>query len=251
MTESFLTALPVFNEVAHVDAVLNEVLRYSRQVLVVDDGSTDGTGELLAARRDIRLIRHDQNRGYGAALLTAFAYASRQKFDYLVTIDCDGQHEPVRIPRFVRACRTADIVSGSRYLKRYASDSQPPAQRRFINHLITAELNECLRLGLTDAFCGFKSYRVAALESLHLTECGYAMPLELWVEAAAHGLRILEIPVPLIYLDGSRSFGGSLDDAETRLSYYRQVIRRSLDSAQTRLGFEPTGRTLAERLGCQ
>ena len=250
MAGRFLTALPVFNEAAHVNSVLNEVLRYSPQVLVVDDGSTDGTRELLAARDDIRVIRHDVNRGYGAALMTAFTYASQQKFDYLVTIDCDGQHEPLRIPRFVRACGTADIVSGSRYLKRYPTDSDPPAQRRFINHLITAELNECLRLRLTDAFCGFKSYRVAALEVLQLTEAGYAMPLELWVEAAAHRLRILEVPVPLIYLDDSRSFGGSLDDAETRLTYYRRVICRSLRSVQARLGFEPTSGKSAERLGC-
>ncbi len=250
MAERYLTALPVFNEAANVNAVLNEVLRYSRQVLVVDDGSTDGTRELLARRNDIRVIRHETNRGYGAALKTAFAYAGQHNFEYLVTIDCDGQHEPLRIPRFVRACGTADIVSGSRYLKRYPADSDPPAQRRFINHLITAELNECLQLRLTDAFCGFKSYRVAALRSLRLTEPGYAMPLELWVEAAALGLRILEVPVPLIYLDDSRSFGGTLDDAETRLVYYRQVICRSLKSAQARLGFEPRGRAYVERMGC-
>ena len=77
-----------------------------------------------------------------------------------------------------------------------------------INRLITEELNRRLGLSLTDAFCGFKAYRVAALAKIELTEPGYAMPLELWVRAVQLGLRIVELPVPLIYLDEKRSFGG-------------------------------------------
>ena len=90
----FLTALPVYNEVRHVTPVLDEVLRYSREVLVVDDGSTDGTSDVLAARRDIHVVRHPKNRGYGAGLRSAFEFALRDDYDVLVTIDCDGQHQP-------------------------------------------------------------------------------------------------------------------------------------------------------------
>lgn len=224
----FLTALPVYNEAEYVDRVLNEVRGYSSNVLVVDDGSADGTSDRLAARSDIDVCTHEQNRGYGAALRTAFEYALAHKYDVLVTIDCDGQHEPQRIPTFVAACEGVAIVSGSRYLKHFEGDSEPPAQRRWVNEQITAELNQRLGLHLTDAFCGFKAYRVSALSRLELTEDGYAMPLELWVQAACADLQIIERPVPLVYLDESRSFGGALDDAKTRLEYYHKVIERSI-----------------------
>jgi glycosyltransferase involved in cell wall biosynthesis len=229
MPVHFLTALPVFNEVKYVDAVLDEVLRYSKHVLVVDDGSTDGTSDLLAQRTDVEVLNHEQNRGYGAALRSAFYFAQRRGYDALVTIDCDGQHQPKLIPEFVAATADADIVSGSRYLKQFEGDTLPPEQRRRINVQVTHEINERLGLHLTDAFCGFKAYRTSALAKLHVTETGYAMPLQVWVQAAKAGLNVVELPVPLIYLDLSRSFGGALDDGETRLAHYRDVIDRSLE----------------------
>ena len=172
MSVRALTALPVYNECTHVMSVLDEVRRYCDNVLVVDDGSTDGTPELLARRDDVRVVTHPQNRGYGAALRTAFQYAVDHAYDVLVTIDCDGQHEPQRIPQFIAACRGVDIVSGSRYLKSFSGDSQPPAQRRWINEQVTAEINRRLGLHLTDAFCGFKAYSAFALRQLDLRENG-------------------------------------------------------------------------------
>ncbi len=124
--EKWLAALPVYNEVGYVNAILDEVVQYIDHVLVVDDGSTDGTSELLAQRDDIAVVRHVQNQGYGAALKTAFDYAIEHGFDGVVTLDCDGQHQPKRIPRFIEAARYADIVSGSRYLKQYEGDDAPP-----------------------------------------------------------------------------------------------------------------------------
>jgi glycosyltransferase involved in cell wall biosynthesis len=226
MTCRVLTALPVYNEADHVAGAIAGALTYCRDVLLVDDGSIDGTSKLLAARDDIRLIRHPTNQGYGIALRSAFDFAVQGGYDVLVTIDCDGQHQPQLIPKFVeRCCRgDVDIVSGSRYLRRFPGDSDPPEDRRRVNHLITAELNCRLGLQLTDAFCGFKAYRVAALMQLKLTEPGYAMPLELWAQAARLRLRIVELPIPLIYLDEKRSFGGALDDTATRLAVYRQVL---------------------------
>lgn len=225
-TGRWLVALPVYNEVNYVDGVLDEVARYAADVLVVDDGSSDGTADVLAKRSDITVIRHPLNRGYGAALISAFDHAVEKGYDGIVTLDCDGQHQPKRIPEFIAAAvdHDADIVSGSRYLKVYDGDDAPPEERLFINRRITRELNQRLGFNLTDAFCGFKAYRASALQALEITDEGYAMPLQLWVQAAAANLRIHEIAVPLIYLDLERSFGGSLDHAETRLRYYHQVL---------------------------
>lgn len=231
-----LTALPVYNEAEHVTTVLREVMRYASDILVVDDGSTDGTDQVLAEILPIKVVRHEINRGYGAALRTAFSYAMAEGYDILVTIDCDGQHEPCRIPDFLAACTgDVDIVSGSRYLRRFPGDSEPPADRQRINQIITKELNRILGLALTDAFCGFKAYRVASLSGLELTEDGYAMPIELWVQSAKHGLKIVELPVPLIYLEEKRAFGGALDNADVRLGVYRAVLERSLRRAGWRV----------------
>ena len=232
MTIRALTALPVFNEARSVSRVLDEVCRYSADVLVVDDGSSDGTAEILSRRHDVRVETHAKNQGYGAALRTAFQYAVEHQYDVLVTIDCDGQHEPQLIPDFIHACRDVEMVSGSRYLKKFPGDSQPPVERRRVNETVTALLNDRLGFELTDGFCGFKAYRVAALPQLNITETGYAMPLEVWVQAACLGWRIVEFAVPLVYLDLNRSFGGALDDADRRLAHYFQVFDRCLSAAR-------------------
>jgi len=231
----FLTALPVYNEATHVASVLDEVRKVTSDILVVDDGSTDGTSELLAVHHPaVQVLRHPVNLGYGAAVATAFRATLAGTWDGLVTIDCDGQHQPRLIPEFTAAAAAADIVSGSRYLREFPGDTPPPEARRRINAEITAEVNRRLGLSLTDAFCGFKAYSRRALEVLcggrgasGVTEAGYAMPLEVWVYAAAAGLEIVELPVPLVYLDLARSFGGALDDAATRLAYYRRVLDRA------------------------
>ncbi|MBS0262039.1 MAG: glycosyltransferase family 2 protein [Planctomycetes bacterium] len=236
----FLTALPVHNEESHVAAVLENVRNYSDHVLVVNDGSKDGTARELSRFPWLIVVTHPTNLGYGAALRSAFEYAQAGQFDALVTIDCDGQHEPRLIPELVASLTAeVDIVSGSRYLVRHSGDSEPPLERRKINQLLTDELNSRLGLKLTDAFCGFKAYRVGILGKFDITDAGYAMPLQLWVQAVSLGLRIVEFPVPLIYLEEERSFGGALDNANFRLQHYREVLEREL----SRTGFpaNPSG----------
>jgi dolichol-phosphate mannosyltransferase len=233
---NWLTAIPVYNEERHLDGVLREVSRYSANILVVNDGSTDRTGEILNrylkgrpvaefGPSTLRVLTHSSNRGYGAALISAFCYALTHLFEVLVTMDCDGQHEPHRIGVLLEALDAdTDIVSGSRYLRDFRQDAAPPQDRQQINRVITSELNGQFGLSLTDAFCGFKAYKVEALKRLNITETGWGMPLQLWVQAARRGLRIKEVGVPRVYLDPNRAFGGVLDNPEERLAYYRRVI---------------------------
>jgi glycosyltransferase involved in cell wall biosynthesis len=221
-----LIAVPVFNERKYVGPVLDKILSFHPDVLVIDDGSTDGTSEILDARSDIRVIRHPENRGYGQSLIDAFCYADRKGFDWVITMDCDEQHEPEMIPRFIEAIRTDrwDIISGSRYLHPDENDDPPPVDRRSINATITSILNGLFKLNLTDSFCGFKAHRISAMRKLRLDIPGYAFPMQLWPQAVRAGLRITEIPVRLIYKDPTRHFGGSLDDPSNRLQHYMHVL---------------------------
>ena len=225
-----LVAIPVYNEIKYVEHVLGRVRQYHDQVLFVDDGSTDGTAELLARRDDIRLLRHAGNRGYGQSIIDSFNYADAHGFDWVITMDCDEQHEPEMIPTFKRHIATDrwDVISGSRYLEARQDNDLPPGDRRAINATITSTLNELLGFGITDAFCGFKAHRVSAMIPLRLDEPGYAFPLQLWPRVARAGLRLTEIPVKLIYNDPNRHFGGDLDDANKRLRHYLDVLEREL-----------------------
>ncbi|HUT31590.1 MAG TPA: glycosyltransferase family 2 protein [Sedimentisphaerales bacterium] len=225
-----LVAIPVFNEVKYVDEVLKAVRRYSHAILVVDDGSTDGTREALGEHADVQIVFHESNEGYGRSLIDAFHFARRHKFDWVITIDCDHQHEPSCIPQFYCEIKKddADIISGSRYLDPAGPNSTVPAERIAINKKITRILNENLGLKLTDSFCGFKAYRTSDVAALDLTEKGYRFPLQLWIRAARARLKIREIPVPLIYHDPERNFAGVLEDPQYRFNYYMEIIEKEL-----------------------
>ena len=236
-----LVAIPVYNEEKYIRSVVSRVVEHApNEVLVIDDGSTDRTPCLLAEQH-VEVIRHATNRGYGRSLQDAFRWAVVDGYDWLITMDCDEQHEPEAISQFLDAARQDrwDVVSGSRYLASLDGNGCPPAARRAINQTITRELNERLGLSITDAFCGFKAYRVTALRSMALTESGYAFPLQFWVQAAAARLRMTEIPVKLIYNDPTRTFGGPLNDDCIRLAHYRQVLDAELVRCADRLAASP------------
>lgn len=238
-----LIAIPVHNEIATAERVIRRVREIHPDLLLVDDGSTDGTAEALERLRPelgFALVRHDTNLGYGRALIDAFGHARGAGYDWVITMDCDEQHEPESIPGFLDAIEAdeLDLISGSRYLADPDPDdpkAAPPPERRRINALITQEINQRLGLGITDAFCGFKAHRVSRIPELGLTESGYAFPMQLWVRVAASGLRVGEIPVRLIYNDPNRTFGGGLDDADRRLRHYRRLLHRELCDAKDEL----------------
>lgn len=230
-----LIAIPVYNEEKYLHRVLDRVLAITPNVLIVDDGSTDQTPSILPSY-PVDIIRRYKNRGYGRSLIDAFRWAALDNYDWIITMDCDEQHEPESIPDFLAAAAKdrADIISGSRYITT-SDGSTPPENRRRINLAITDEINTRLSLSITDAFCGFKAYRVSALSDLHLTQSGYAFPMEFWAEAVAAGLRVHEIPVSLIYNDPNRSFGAFLDDDAIRLAHYREVLHGAIERNRSRL----------------
>ncbi|HRX84929.1 MAG TPA: glycosyltransferase family 2 protein, partial [Phycisphaerae bacterium] len=135
MSNKYLVAIPVFNEEGYVAAVLERTRRYADNILVIDDGSSDSTPEQLSRFSGIHVIRHERNQGYGQSLIDAFGFAAEQGYDWLITMDCDEQHEPAAIPAFVAAMErdAADVISGSRYLRSHPGDDRPPADRRSIN----------------------------------------------------------------------------------------------------------------------
>ncbi|MCP4590615.1 MAG: glycosyltransferase family 2 protein [bacterium] len=230
MQNKYLVAVPVFNELESVGRVLPQVCAYGLDLLVVDDGSDDGTAQELDRVQPTHVINHAGNLGYGRSLSDVFAFAVERGYDWLITMDCDEQHDPAAIPCFISAAEQghAEIISGSRYLRSFADDGTAPADRRAINRTMTDLLNRDLGLGLTDAFCGYKAYRVSVLGGFEITESGYAMPLQLWVQAARRGLRVVELPVRRIYKDLDRRFGGALDDPHSRQRYYLEVLEREL-----------------------
>jgi len=236
--ERVLVLIPLFNEEGTLAEVLAEVRRATPQadILVVDDGSTDRSGAILKAEAagDPRLtvITHPENSGYGQALIDGFAHAVARRYDAVVTIDCDAQHEPGQIPQFLSTLAEADIVSGSRYLDPAAGGDPAPPDRVDINRETTERLRDLTGYPLTDAWCGFKAYRTSALARMMLSEPGYGMPLQVWIQAARLGLRVKELPVPRIYKNPLRRFWGGLDDAEERRRYYREVLERELVSSR-------------------
>jgi len=239
-TPRILIAIPVFNEEKSVDRVLGEVARYAAffggEILVIDDGSTDST-PLLLAQHPVEVIRHGKNRGYGRAMQDMLEWADFRRYDWVISMDCDEQHEPACLPAFVAAIArgNADVISGSRYMDESLPGDPAPEDRQRINALLTRELNTRLSLGITDAFCGYKAYRASVCANLTLDVHGYDFPMQFWVQACSAGLSVEEIAVRRIYVDMTRTFGSGLDVPDRRLAIYRETMHREIRRCAQRL----------------
>ena len=129
-----LVGIPVYNEQRFVAKVLDEVRRYAGDILVIDDGSTDQTPMLLA-QQPVEVIRHAENRGYGRSMQDMLRWAKFDGFDWLITMDCDEQHEPAAIPRFIERIDAdeSDVISAAGTPLTSQQDDAPPSDRRAIN----------------------------------------------------------------------------------------------------------------------
>jgi glycosyltransferase involved in cell wall biosynthesis len=165
-------------------------------VLVVDDGSEDGTAARAESVPGVRVISHPRNRGKGAALRTGFAVAMEEGHDWVLTIDGDGQHPPESIPRFLEAAGGgSDLIVGSRR----GDHSSMPKMRRLSNRLSSWLASQAAGVPLPDSQSGYRLIRTDILRKVPLTTDGYEMETELLIGAARAGFRITDVPIPTCY----------------------------------------------------
>jgi len=239
-----LVIIPIYNEEAFIEPVMGKVREYySGDILVVNDGSTDKTADILPTIDNIAIITHKKNEGYGRSLINGFNYAINNGYQFMATIDCDEQHEPHHLPEIFDNIAKTDIYSASRYLQEDTSNDQPPSNRYKINMTITEKINCITGFKLTDGFCGMKGYRVSAIKKMNLKECCYAFPIEFWIQAYHFNMRIEEFPIERIYKNLNRTFGSHLDDPVKRLANYEKVLKREVKRWQISLPLEYTQTT--------
>ncbi|HET9077728.1 MAG TPA: polyprenol monophosphomannose synthase [Acidimicrobiales bacterium] len=245
-----LVVLPTYNE-AHT---IEEVLRRTRaalpstSVLVVDDGSPDGTADLVekaAAGTDgIELLRRDRRGGLGDAYRAGFAWGLERGAEALFEMDSDLSHDPAALPALLAALEDHDLVIGSRYVPG-GSIPQWGLHRRLLSRAGNAYSALMLGVPVRDMTSGFRAYRAGLLESMALstvTADGYGFQIEMAYRAARAGARITEVPIRFV----DREFGDSKMSLDIVVEALRLVTRWGLArlwaSARNRTGRAPGGR---------
>ncbi len=202
-----LVVIPTYNEADNVVRLIPAVKRQGPgiEILVVDDGSPDGTGAVVArmAERDstIHLLQREGKQGLGTAYVAGFRYAIEHGYDLVFEMDADFSHDPEEITRFIDKTATADLVIGSRYLGGVRVLNWP-IRRLMLSYFANVYTRIMTGLPLTDATGGFKCYRRAVLEAIDLSSIrsnGYAFQIEMSFKAWKKGFRLLEIPI--VFLD--------------------------------------------------
>ena len=191
----FVVVIPAYNEGSRIKNVLKEVKKYSKNIVVVDDGSQDSTAK-EAKSQNVIVLRHITNLGKGAALKTGCDYALQHEFDRIIVMDADGQHKAKDIARFLKALDENDIVFGAR--KR---TEKMPLVLRFGNwglNLITTIL---YRIKIQDTQCGFRGFSSNTYKKIRWDAQNYDMESEMIARAGKAKLKYAQIPIETIYLD--------------------------------------------------
>jgi glycosyltransferase involved in cell wall biosynthesis len=189
-----VVGIPAFNEENSIARVVLGAQKFADVVVVCDDGSSDLTCE-IATRLGADVVRHEQNSGYGAAIKSLFERARELGADVLVTLDGDGQHNPMEIPSILKPITdgVADMVIGSRFMD-VRGTAEMPLYRRLGAKLITRMVNGSAKNGVRDAQSGFRAYNRRAIERLSVVEAGMGASVEILLEASKHDLKICEVP---------------------------------------------------------
>ena len=186
--------IPTYNNGGTVAEVVRGVLRQGLPVIIVDDGSTDGTQDALKGLY-IKVLTHARNRGKGVALRTGLEEARRQGYRYALTIDADGQHDPADIPALVAAAAPRTLVIGSRNIAAEGMSSGSTFANRFSNFWFTLQTAR----KLPDTQTGYRIYPLEDLPSLKLLTARYEAELTLLVFSAWKGLKLVPVPVKVYY----------------------------------------------------
>jgi len=191
--------IPAYNEEKTIAKVVEGARRHVTEVLVVDDGSTDGTPE-VARNAGAMILRHSHNVGYGASLATGFKYVKDNGASILVVLDGDGQHDPGQIPQLVAPIveGKADIVIGSRFMDDELK-SRMPAYRRFGIGVVNRAWRLASSDSMTDTQCGFRAYSKRAIDKIDITEAGMSASLQVLDQASDNNLKVVEVPVSVRY----------------------------------------------------
>lgn len=193
----YITAIiPAYNEQLTIGSVVISTSKYVDQVLVIDDGSTDNTAE-IAEEAGARIIKHNRNRGKGAALKTGFHAV--EDADIIITLDSDGQHNPQEIPKLIKPIidGEADLVNGSRYLDK--RDNETPKYRRLGQLVLDKATNISSGLELTDSQSGYRAFSAHTIPAFRFTNSDFSIESEMLTDAAEYGYRITEVPVGVSY----------------------------------------------------
>lgn len=192
-----LTLIPCYNHGQHLPTVVGDVRKYCSDVLVVDDGSNDGSDKIVDKIDNIYKIKHTVNQGKGSALKTGFKFALEKGFDAVITVDSDGQHKGYHIPDFIKEGLDNHLVIGSRMnnLK-----NMPPHRifsNKFSSYLISWKAGQ----PIFDSQSGYRLYQKDLIKKLKLNNNCYQMETELILKTAKAGYKIGHVPIDTIYED--------------------------------------------------
>jgi dolichol-phosphate mannosyltransferase len=197
-----VVCLPTYNERENLERMIEELEPLGVRVLVIDDNSPDGTGELadrLAAGRDwLSVLHRERKEGLGPAYIAGFREVLTGEAEYVLEMDCDFSHDPADVPRLIAACETgADLALGSRYVAGGGTENWGLA-RRVVSAGGSLYARTLLGLPVRDLTGGFKCFRRTVLETIDLAAVeakGYAFQIELTYRAIRAGFSVVEVPI--------------------------------------------------------
>ena len=189
--------IPAYNEEKNIASIIIKLKKITDSIIVCDDGSSDMTSE-ISKNLGAVVISHKKNMGYGAAINSIFQKSKEMKSDLLVTFDADGQHRVEDIEKVVEPIKnnTADLVIGSRFLDK---KSNVPNYRKIGIKVITKITNASIKKKLTDSQSGFRAYNKQVLSQISPSDIGMGISTEILIKSSSKGLRIMEVPVTILY----------------------------------------------------